>query len=161
MVLRAHYRSPIDVDRASTADAAAALARLDTFARRTAHLPTDEPDEAILARFRSAMDDDLDTPAAVGLLFDIVRRSNTLLAEGRQDELGPLVAAVRSINGALGLVLRADADDVPVEVRALARQRDEARAAKDWARADELRDVLQADGWVVEDAAAGTVVRRP
>ena len=59
-----------------------------------------------------------------------------------------------------GCALRADADEVPPEVAELARRRDDARAAKDWATADALRDELQAQGWKVEDGAGGTEVRR-
>jgi cysteinyl-tRNA synthetase len=63
LVLRSHYRSPIEVNESSVADAVAALGRLDAFARRTRSL-TAEPDAAALATFREAMDRDLDTPAA-------------------------------------------------------------------------------------------------
>jgi cysteinyl-tRNA synthetase len=74
-------------------------------------------------------------------------------------EAASLGAAFLEISGALGLVLDAGGDEVPAEVLAVARQRDEARAAKDWAQADALRDQLVADGWVVEDTPSGTQVR--
>jgi len=160
LVLRAHYRTPIDVDRASTADAAAALQRLDAFARRSSDLPGAEPAPEALARFPAAMDDDLDTPAVVSLIFDLVRSGNSLLDEGRREEAAPVAAAVAEISGAVGLELRAGADEVPAAVADVARRRDEARAAREWATADALRDRLQADGWVVEDTPAGTTVRR-
>jgi cysteinyl-tRNA synthetase len=51
-------------------------------------------------------------------------------------------------------------DDVPADMAALARRRDEARAARDFALADALRDQIQAQGWVVEDTATGTAIRR-
>jgi cysteinyl-tRNA synthetase len=66
---------------------------------------------------------------------------------------------VLAVTGALGLVLRGDAAAVPDEVAGWARERDEARAARDWARADALRDRIAAAGYVVEDTAGGTVVR--
>jgi cysteinyl-tRNA synthetase len=59
----------------------------------------------------------------------------------------------------VGLELHAEEGEVPDEIRELARQRDEARAAKDWARADALRDQIVAAGYVVEDTPAGTEVR--
>jgi cysteinyl-tRNA synthetase len=62
--------------------------------------------------------------------------------------------------GALGLSLRNETDEVDADTAALIMQRDEARAARDFARADALRDELTALGWTVEDTASGTAVRR-
>jgi cysteinyl-tRNA synthetase len=159
LVLRAHYRSPIEVNVASATDASAALARLDTFARAAAKLPVALPDDKVLASFVAAMDDDLDTPAAMALLFDTVRRVNTAIDDGRLDEAAGLAGAAQEIARAVGLPLHAEAGEVPDDVAALARARDEARAARDWARADAVRDELQAAGYVVEDTPSGTEVR--
>ncbi|HEX6238783.1 MAG TPA: cysteine--tRNA ligase [Acidimicrobiales bacterium] len=166
LVLRSHYRSPMDVTDDSLRDAEAALERLDAFARRVAGTPAwseregaPAPDAESMDRFRDAMDDDLQTPAATGLLFDLVRRANAALDAGDDAAVGPLVAAVREITGALGLVVSGEAGEVPAELLDLARQRDEARAARDWPTADALRDRIQAAGYVVEDTPGGTVVR--
>ncbi len=158
LVLRSHYRSPIDVNAASIADAEAALDRLDAFARRVRDAQVDlaVPDPQVMGRFVAAMDDDLDTPAATAVLFDTVRRANTALDAGEAEAAAPLVAAVTEIAAAVGLVLDADeATEVPEQIRALAEARDAARAAKDFARADELRDQIAAAGWQVTDTAQG------
>ena len=160
LILRSHYRSPMDVTAVALADAETALDRLDTFARRAAeHTEGGTPDPESLARFREAMDDDLDTPRATALLFDLVRGANTALDAHDLATATPLAAAVREISGALGLVLEAGAAAVPDEILALAHDRDAARAAKDWGRADALRDQIQAAGYVVEDSSTGTQVR--
>jgi cysteinyl-tRNA synthetase len=161
LVLRSHYRSPLEVTKDTTADATAALGRLDAFARRArgAGLADTAPDQVELNQFRSSMDDDLDTPSAVSQLFELVRRGNAALDADDPATAGALFGVVRELTGALGLVLDPGGSAVPLAVEALARARDDARAAKDWARADELRDQLQAEGWVVEDTAAGTQVR--
>jgi cysteinyl-tRNA synthetase len=162
LVLRSHYRSPIDVTGENVRDAEAALARLDAFARRVAGveaLAGAAPDAGALDQFRAAMDDDLQTPAATGLLFDLVRQANAALDGGDEAGAAPAAAAALEIAGALGLELRADVADVPDEVLAWARERDEARAAKDWPRADALRDRITAAGYVIEDTAVGTIVR--
>ncbi len=161
LVLRSHYRSPVEVTRATTDDAAAALRRLDAFARRAAAAGLDgAPDAEAVASFRAVMDDDLDTPAAVAQLFGLVSRGNSLLDAGDSAGAAPLAAAVFEICGAVGLVLDAGGDDVPAEVQARAAARDDARARRDWAEADAIRDELVAAGWVVEDTADGTLVRR-
>ena len=157
LVLRAHYRSPVEVTPDTTADAQASLGRLDSLRRRVPS-PSGEADAAALDAFRAAMDDDLDTPAAVALLFDLVRRANTALDAG--SDADPLVRAVEEITAAVGLELVGDRGEVEDDVADLVRQRDEARAARDFAAADAARDALVARGYVVEDTPGGTVVRR-
>jgi cysteinyl-tRNA synthetase len=160
LVLRSHYRSPIDVTDDSLRDAERALERLDTFARKVADLDlTAEADGDALTRFREAMDDDLDTPRAMALVFDLVREANAHLAAGEGSVAAPLAAAVQEITGALGLVLQMEGGEVPAEILDLARRRDEARAAKAWAAADSLRNEIQSAGYIVEDTPGGTIVR--
>ena len=118
-----------------------------------------EPDPGTIAAFVDAMDDDLDTPGAMALVFTTVTRINSLLDADDAILALPLIAAVFSMLRAVGLELAADEEEVPDDVLALATARDHARAAKDWARADELRDELVAAGWVVEDTPDGTRVR--
>jgi cysteinyl-tRNA synthetase len=161
LVLRAHYRSPVEVNKETTDDAVAALERLDALARRAATLPDAAADEASLAEFRDAMDDDLDTPRVMGLLFSLVRQANQLADDGDGTAAASLAAAVLEIGAAVGLELRSATGEVPEDIVSLATQRDEARAAKDWATADRLRDEIQAAGFLVEDTPAGTVVRIP
>jgi cysteinyl-tRNA synthetase len=163
LVLRSHYRSPIDVTDDTLRDAEAALARLGAFARRVAAAvdpAAADPDPEALARFRAAMDDDLQTPTATGLLFDLVRQANVALDAGDTAAAAPLAAAAIEIAGVLGLELHAQAaGEVPAEVLGWAAERDAARAAKDWPRADALRDQIAGAGYVVEDTPAGAVVR--
>ncbi|MBV8983464.1 MAG: cysteine--tRNA ligase [Acidimicrobiia bacterium] len=160
LVLRSHYRSPMEVVPDTIAQAEASLESLDAFARRTADLPAVEPDRATLDAFRGHIGEDLDTPAAVALLFNTVRAANAALDADDSGAAAPLAAAAKEIAGAMGLELRAQADEVDQATADLVRQRDEARAAKDFPAADRIRDELVAAGWVVEDTPAGTQVRR-
>jgi len=160
LVLRSHYRTPVEVTRATTDDASAALRRLDAFARRIATTGVHaDPDPASIEAFRAAMDDDLDTPAAVALLFGLVGRANSALDTGDIDTAAPLAAAAFEICDAVGLELRVADGEVPEEILERARARDAARAARDWATADAIRDELAEAGWLVEDTADGTQVR--
>jgi cysteinyl-tRNA synthetase len=160
LVLQSHYRSPMSLGEASMSAARNAIERLDAFARRFAG-GTAEPDVQSLQRFRELMDDDLDTPRVAAELFDIVTRANALADSGRDAEAAPLAAAVFEITSALGLAIGGATVEVDEAAAGLVAERDEARARKDFARADAIRDELQAMGWVVEDTPGGTAVRRP
>ena len=158
MLLQAHYRSPVSMDAELAGAAERTLAGLDAFARRAAAVGAAEPDADVLARFRERMDDDLDTPGAMAVVFDTVRRANAAIDSGDADP-APLVAAVREMTGAVGLELGGD-DEVPADIAERAAALDAARAAKDYPAADSIRADLQADGWTVETTATGTTVHR-
>ncbi len=173
LVLRSHYRSPIEVTPDTIAQAESGLARLDELARRFSledplaggpltGVPTDgDLDAEAVDAFRARMDDDLDTPGALAAVFDLARRATAAADAG--DTVGGSGAARTAsvLAAALGLVLQAGGD-VAVDAAALelVRRRDEARARRDWAEADALRAELEAAGWLVEDSAEGTRIRR-
>lgn len=159
LLLQAHYRGPVSLNQESLDGAAKALAGLDSFAARTAGLAAVDADAEVLAQFRERMDDDLDTPGAIAVMFDTVRRANAALDAGSTDSAAALVAAVHQMCLAVGLVLNAGGD-VPADAAAKAAALDAARAAKDFAAADALRAELQADGWTVETTKSGTSLRR-
>ncbi len=158
LLLQAHYRGPVSLNQESLDGAAKALAGLDSFAARTAGLAAVDADAPVLAQFRERMDDDLDTPGSIAVMFDTVRRANAALDAGSSDAAA-LVAAVHQMCLAVGLVLNAGGD-VPAPAAAKAAALDAARAARDFAAADALRAQLQADGWTVETTKSGTSLRR-
>jgi cysteinyl-tRNA synthetase len=161
LVLQSHYRSPMTVTEATMTSASRTLERLDALARRFAdRLDGVLADAAALERFRDRMDDDLNTVAATADLFDLVTRANTLDDEGRAQEAASVAAAVLEMAAAVGLIVESGVAGPDEDAAALAAQRDEARAAQDWARADALRAQLQDLSYVVEDGPTGTQIRR-
>ena len=159
VLLQSHYRSPVSISADGLEGAGRALAGLDAFGRRAEVLDAVDPDVEVIDRFRSAMDDDLDTPTAMALVFDTVRRANVALDAGDAASAASLAAAVSAMLSAVGLRL-AVAVEVPDEVLAAAAQLDSARAARDFATADAIRAELQEAGWTVETTRDGTSVRR-
>jgi cysteinyl-tRNA synthetase len=173
LVLRSHYRSPIEVSPTTIADAERGLERLDALARRFS-LPTlageslvresDHLFTGAAAQLAEAvatvMDDDLNTPVAVAELFEALSQANSLADDNKPDEARDLAVAIAVHFAAMGLALDGAGDDIDPESAALVSARDAARAERDWAKADQLRDELVALGWVVEDAATGTKIRR-
>jgi cysteinyl-tRNA synthetase len=106
------------------------------------------------------MDDDLDTPRAVAEMWTLMRAANAALDAGDTAGAAARAAAVREMAAAVGLALRGGAGDVPADITDLVTRRDEARAARDFAGADALRDQLEGLGWAVEDTPRGTRVHR-
>ena len=175
LVLRSHYRSPIEVTPETIADAEAGLARLDEMARRFAigDLLADGPvvdpgassgdgvDGAAISRFRERMDDDLDTPGALAIVFDLVRRANAAADADDGPGAAQSAATAALLAAALGLRFREQAVVViDPDTADLVRRRDEARSSRNWDEADTLRGQLEASGWVVEDGPEGTRIRR-
>ena len=173
LVLRSHYRSPIEVTPSTIADAERALERIDTFARRFS-LPVlagqsfevagartwEDESRELYERVVAAMNDDLNTPLAVAQLFDAVSAANAAADEGHEGSARRLAASINSLFGAMGLSLHGRNDAVDETSEALVAERDAARNAKNWAEADRLRDELVTRGWIVEDGPSGTIIRK-
>jgi cysteinyl-tRNA synthetase len=176
LVLRAHYRSPIEVTPDTIADAQKGLERLDGLARRfgvggileqtpdgyvvEGVAPAVGLDSGALAGFRELMDNDLDTPAALAGIFEHVTDANSLADAGDQEDAAKLARTAAVLLAALGVSLRDESGEIDEAAAELMAARDEARRAKDFARADALRDELVALGWTVEDTPSGTAIRR-
>ncbi len=176
LVLRSHYRSPIEVTPETIATAERGLARLDALARRLSladpmvtgvvvrdkavAAARDGVEEDAVTRFCEHMDDDLDTAAAMAGVFDLVSRAHAAFDDSDVATAQRLGATVAILCGAVGLRLRSSAGDLDERTQRLVEERDAARRARDFARADALRKELVGAGWTVEDGPDGTVVRR-
>jgi cysteinyl-tRNA synthetase len=161
LVLQTHYRRQMELGDKEFEDAAKAVERIDSLMRRARNSEIADTGIDEVDRFRFAMDDDFDTPAALAFVFELVRDANTSIDEGRLDDAAAHIATVRELCAVLGLEI----DDtepaaLDADVAALVAERDAARDAKDFARSDEIRDELLAQGIVLEDTAQGTVWRR-
>ncbi|MDQ7993267.1 MAG: cysteine--tRNA ligase [Propionicimonas sp.] len=165
-----HYRSAIELSDVSLDEAAAQLARIDSFLDRVAGIAGDDgarqPREVLPAGFVAAMDDDLGTPGALAVLFGTIREGNVAIERGDAKAASRAQAAVRAMLGVLGLDPAAPewADQAAVDdlkpvvdglVAALLAQRQEARVRKDYAAADAIRDQLKAIGLKIEDTPQG------
>ena len=168
-LMSGHYRSQLNYSEENLKQARTALERLYTALRGTDANAAPAGGEAFEARFREAMDDDFNTPEAYSALFDLAREVNRLKSEDMAAANG-MAAELRKLAKVLGLLQQepeqflqggAQVDDGEVaEIEALIKQRNEARAAKDWALADAARDRLNEMNIVLEDGPQGTTWRR-
>ena len=159
LLLQTHYRSPVRVGQDNIDAAVKAIAGLDGFAVRAAELGMSASDGEVITKFTTVMDDDLDTPQSIALVFDTVRRANSAMDKGDNALAASLASAVFEMCSAMGLELKASTE-VDAEATELALQLDVARASKNFSEADRLRGELQARGYVVETTKDGTRVRR-
>jgi cysteinyl-tRNA synthetase len=167
LLLSVHYRQQLNFTFAGLEQAAASIERLSDFVRRLEDLPpgAGDPDprlgersEEARAAFAAALDDDLNTSRALGVVFEWVRDVNRALDAGRAsaaDRAG--LQAVLDAFDAVYDVLTPDPAERTLEagVEALIAEREAARGARDWQRADALRDRLAELGIVLEDTPAG------
>ncbi|WP_318456728.1 cysteine--tRNA ligase [Photobacterium leiognathi] len=167
-LMSGHYRSQLNYSEENLKQARSALERLYTSLRGLDTSVEAAGGEEFVARFKEAMDDDFNTPEAYSVLFDMAREINRLKADDVA-AASVLGARMRELADVLGLLSQepetflqggAGEDDDVAEIEALIQQRLDARAAKDWAAADEARDKLMAMGIILEDGAQGTTWRR-
>jgi cysteinyl-tRNA synthetase len=158
-----HYRSTIDYSEDALREAAAAYRRIENFVQRAAERSGPGELAPLPAAFVEAMDDDLNTSRALSIVHDVVREGNAALATG---DAADALASVRGMLDVLGLdplspqwSSAGGGDDLTKAVDGLValalEQRAAARARKDWAAADTVRDQLRQAGIVVEDTPAG------
>lgn len=173
-MLSAHYRSPVNFSREMIEQAQSSLQRLYTARDQLAFLASNAKDreaneaetifmaecDRAVERFRSAMDDDLNTADALGAMFELVREVHKLSAVdvSRQAVLYGQ-EKLKGMAGVLGLLQKQE-EAVSPEVQAMVEERALARKNKDWKKSDELRDAIKALGYILEDTPAGQKVRK-
>jgi cysteinyl-tRNA synthetase len=169
LIANAHYRSRVRLSPEALHSAAEQVRRLREFSDRVHRTAPASADNAALAQrtaevrvaYREALDDDLNLPLGMGLVFDHIRDANAALDAGRvgQGNLSGLVALMDDVDAHLD-VIHAEEPGLAAEVERLISERDAARQAKDFARADRIREHLRERGIALEDSKDGVRWRR-
>ncbi|CAJ1004514.1 cysteinyl-tRNA synthetase [Brevibacillus aydinogluensis] len=175
-MLLGHYRNPINFSDDLLEQAANGLERIKTaYANLLHRLETARPEEPngqaeeqariisnLRERFITEMDDDLNTANAITVLFDVVKEANLYMRNQNvgQQEIAAYRDLLLELTGVLGLKLEQEQELLDSEVEALIAERTEARKSRNFARADEIRDLLAAKGIILEDTPQGVRWRR-
>ncbi len=176
-MLSAHYRSPINFSKALMESAKASLDRIYNclsdmkFAAENAENRTELSDaekayienlNALKAKYITALDDDLNTADAISVIFEIVSEANKNITSGEgfsKEVILFTIDTISELGSVLGLLSKKD-DQVDDEVNKILEERATARAAKDWAKSDELRDKLKDMGIIVKDTPNGQQITK-
>ena len=173
-MLSAHYRSPLNFSAEIMESSKNALERILTAVETLTHLSetaasgmTAEEEKAceemkqFRAKFEEAMDDDLNTADAVSAVFELVKFANTnASADSSKEFVETLKKEISELCDILGIITEKKADSLEAEVEALIAERQAARKAKDFAKADEIRDKLLAMGIQLKDTREGVQWKR-
>lgn len=171
LMLQAHYRSPINYSKEVLEQCKASLERLYNCRENLRHqkkiatdLPADQGFAALLEnrhqQFIEAMEDDLNTADALAAIFEMVREINSFFTEPRPgDSVAAAERMLTELCGVLGLLYREE-QTVDSRIEALIEARQQARAAKDYKESDRIRDLLKAEGILLEDTAQGVKWKR-
>ncbi|HWH72461.1 MAG TPA: cysteine--tRNA ligase [Candidatus Sulfotelmatobacter sp.] len=164
LLLTAHYRETFNFTLEGLQSARTALARIDeclTKLRELAGNTKAREDGALVAQFAETLENDFNISGAWGVVFEWIRDTNRRLAEHSIDAVGAAaaLAAWERVDSVLGVGAPAEVA-VPAEITALVEARQAARKAKDFKRADAIRDELKAKGWVIEDTPKGARAKK-
>ena len=161
VLVNAHYRQGLNFAFSALEDARKSLERIDRCVDALAVRVKDEPSpefaQKALDAFTAAVNDDLNIPKAFAALFDLVRETN---ATGTCSKA--VLDVFQKMDTVLGVIFfgKAAKAEVPAEIQALLDARAAARAAKNWAESDRLRDEIAAAGWAVKDSKDGQSVTK-
>lgn len=175
-MLSAHYRSPINFSKDLMESAKSALDRIYTCMETLKFLAENSTVENIKQeenqvkksfdgykqKFIDSMEDDLNTADAISELFEIVGEANKKLTaenEPSKEILEYALDMLRELGGVLGLLSKSD-EGIPAEIQAMLDERQTARAEKNWAKSDEIRDALKELGYAVKDTPKGQQLSR-
>ena len=167
-MLSAHYRNPINFSEELIQQAASAMDRIKNFRNNLKHIIASGGTQtvdvykdicALEERFKEAMDDDLNTAGAIGVIFEFIKDINVAFENGGDAKnAGEALEALDKILGVLGIV--PGEDSIPDKIKEMAERRSEARAGKDFALADQLRDEITALGYELKDTPDGVKINK-
>ena len=171
-MLSAHYRNPINFSHDLLIQAQSALGRINTCLSNLDFMAKSATGDEVSSacadalrnfkiKFTEAMDDDINTADAISVIFDMVKYANVEFGEDTpKADLEATSALIRELGGVLGIIAEKKSDILDADIEALIEERNNARKEKNFARADEIRDMLKNSGIELEDTRQGVKWKR-
>lgn len=174
-ILSAHYRSPLNFSDTLVESAKVSLDRILNAVSRLEDVKETAQDREMtedeqkqkkqlteyVARFEKAMEDDLNTADAISVIFELVKFTNSnVTSDSAKDLVENALGTIRQLCDVLGIITKVEKEILDSDIEALIEERQAARKAKNFARADEIRDTLAAQGIILEDTREGVKWKR-
>jgi cysteinyl-tRNA synthetase len=169
LLLSAHYRKQLNFTLTGLDSASQPLSRIDNFINRLENITqqgeiTSEVNDSIksfIVKFTETMDNDLNISGSIGHMFDFIHQMNSLINENKlnKNEAELIYKTMQKLDSVLGFIFMQDeeAENIDEErIKKLIQERKDAKDNKDWARSDEIRDLLLAENIILEDGKEGT-----
>lgn len=167
LLLSSNYRSQMDFSWEALTQAKKNMQRINDFVSNLEKMSEKENGEESFnakiykEKFEAAMDDDLNTTLALTVLYELISDANKQIAEEKLSGIDAknILSLWKKMNSVFGFVLQ-EKLEIPTEIQELAKQREDAREAKDFAKSDELRDAILEKGFIVEDTSEGPKIKK-
>ncbi len=167
LIIKYHYRSPIDYNEKLISQTENELQRIDEFLEK---IKNTKPKTRINSKFEiskfqkefdAAMEDDFNTPKAMAVIFDLVNKGNILVAKEQLSVINSkiILEFLRKIDNIFNFIFWKKLKPIiPAEIKKLVKEREKYRKQKNWRKSDEIRQKIKELGWLVEDTGKGPII---
>jgi len=167
LIIKNHYRSPIEFNEKIVDQAKREIKSFDEFIERLQRVEKKEQKNRLKIdqfqkAFKQAMDDDFNTPKALGVIFTLIKQANILLDKDQlsKEDVKNIQIFLKNVDNIFGFIFGGAKKNIPPKVAALVKEREKYREMKDFAKADELRAEIKKLGYIVDDTPHGPVVKK-
>jgi cysteinyl-tRNA synthetase len=165
IMVKAHYRSPLDYNEKIINQGKKELEKMDDFIERMKGIETGGKATRISEKaekeFQASLEDDFNTPKALAAVFQLMSEANELASKNKlgKKDAENILEFLKKADGIFGFVFSVK-EEIPKSIEKLSKEREKARKEKDWKKADEIREKIKKEGYIVEDTNSGIKIKK-
>jgi cysteinyl-tRNA synthetase len=166
IMIKGHYRSPLDYNEKVISQGKRELEKLDDFIDKLKEIKTEGKETKISEKaekeFQTAMEDDFNTPRAVASIFELMNEANELISKNKlsKKDSESILSFLEETDKVFGFIFSKEKIDIPKAIEVLAKEREKSRKEKDFKKADEIREKIKKGGYLVEDTNSGIKIKK-